>query len=81
MAYGSATGNTLRGRQLRGQRDANTVTLTLQSGGGVNLAIVSTNPWGANGSLLTFTNSTTGGVLNLAFSGNAIIARAGQSSS
>ena len=69
VAYGSATANTLAAGNFAASF-ANTLTLTLQSGGGINQAIVATNPFGANGGLLNFTNSTTGGVLNLAGSNN-----------
>ena len=73
ISFGSSTGNTLAAGNFAASY-ANTVgSLTLQSGGGVNLAIVPTNPFGANGALLTFTDNTTAGVLNLAGS-NSIIA-------
>ncbi len=41
-------------------------SLTLQSGGGVNLDILTNNPWGANGGLLTITPANAEGVLALA---------------
>ncbi len=70
VAFGSATGNALSPGQVPASVTAN--TLTLQSGGGVNLAIIPGNPWGANGALLTITPNADG-ILNVAGS-NALTA-------
>lgn len=50
-------------------------SLTLQGGGGVNLAVISNNAWGANGALLNMNVQNSGGLI--AFSGNTGVA-AGQ---
>ena len=66
ITYGSATANTLAAGNFAASPTNSVGSLTLQSGGGMNFAIVQTNPFGANGALLTFTDTVTGGVLNLA---------------
>ncbi|WP_395736536.1 autotransporter-associated beta strand repeat-containing protein [Prosthecobacter sp.] len=64
VAFGGASANTLATGAFSANLTAN--SLTLNSGGGVNLAIISGNSWGANGALLNVNIQSSGGLLALA---------------